>query len=315
MKSNKEITAGATFAQKAGYYSLYNLFKAIGWLPAWFLYYPLAGAIYFTLYYVTRYRLKVTRENLHNSFPEKSVKELRIIERKFYRHLSEIFVDTIDLASITPAQLRRRMVIINEDGHRREVSGKDWISAMAHYGTWEYFIAYALNQEAGSETIAVYKTLHSKIMDMYYQKIRSRMNSAPVSMTLFLRHVLRSRSEGTKMSIGMISDQSPQWFTIDHWYDFMGQPTAFFSGMETVALRFNMPVYFMHVEKTGKAHYTGRFECIYDGVEKVEPHEITARYAAQLESMIRRRPELWVWSHKRWKHKPKPTREETKCEA
>lgn len=315
MKSNKEITAGATFAQKVGYYALYGIFKAIGWLPVWFLYYPLAGAIYIVLYYLTRYRLTVTRDNLRNSFPEKSETERRIIERKFYHHLAEIFVDTIDLASITPKQLKQRMVILDEDNHRRELSGKDWIAALAHYGTWEYFIAYALKQEADSETIAVYKTLHSKIMDMYYLKIRSRMDAEPVPMTIFLRHVLRGRSKGVKMSIGMISDQSPQWFTIDHWYDFLGQPTPFFSGMETIALRFGMPIYFMNVEKVGRTHYIGRFECIYDGVEKVEPHEITTRYAAKLEAMIRNRPELWVWSHKRWKHKPQPTAEEPQCEA
>lgn len=315
MKSNKEITAGATFVQKAGYYSIYYLFKTIGWLPTWFLYYPFAETIYIILYYIVRYRLKVTRENLHNSFPEKSTKELRYIERKFYRHLSEIFIDTIDLASITPAQLRQRMIILDEDKHRKEVYEKDWIAALAHYGAWEYFIAYALGEQTRSETIAVYKPLHSKAMDMYYLKVRSRTNTVPVAMTVFLRHVLRRRSEGVNMSIGMISDQSPQWFTIDHWYDFLGQPTPFFNGMATIALRFGMPIYFMHIEKTSRAHYTGRFECIYDGEEKVDAHEITARYAAQLEIMIKQRPELWVWSHKRWKHKPRPAEEDKQCES
>jgi KDO2-lipid IV(A) lauroyltransferase len=45
-------------------------------------------------------------------------------------------------------------------------------------------------------------------------------------------------------------------------------------------------------------------EEIYDGKENVAQHEITQRYATRLEQMIREQPELWMWSHKRWKHTP-----------
>ena len=100
-KGRNDITAGASRTQKAAYYALYYLLKAVGLLPAWFLYYPLAGVCYLLLYYLFRYRLQVTRENLQNAFPEKSREELRRIERRFYRHLAEVFIDTIDLTSIS----------------------------------------------------------------------------------------------------------------------------------------------------------------------------------------------------------------------
>ncbi len=64
-----------------------------------------------------------------------------------------------------------------------------------------------------------------------------------------------------------------------------------------------MPVYFMNVKKNGTANYTVNFEMIYDGVEQVEEYEITERYVRRLEQMIREVPHLWMWSHRRWKHK------------
>lgn len=316
-KGRNDITAGASRTQKAAYYALYYLLKAVGLLPAWFLYYPLAELCYLLLYGLFRYRLQVTRENLRNAFPEKSGKELRRIERRFYRHLAEVFIDTIDLTSISRRQLRRRMVIEDEAAHRKAVEGKDWIAGMSHYGSWEYFIAYALGNGEGQETIGVYKTLHNRVMDMLYRSIRSRMGMEPVPMSVILRHVVRDRQRGVRMGIGLIADQAPPWFHRDYWYNFFGRPTSFYDGLESMALRFGMPVYFVHIDKIRRAHYTARFELIYDGQERVAPHEITKRYAAQLEAMIRQRPELWLWSHRRWKHKPTPEelekQRETEC--
>lgn len=305
MKNRKPITTDLSLITRLRYYGLYYLSRIVGLLPAWFLYYPLVEALYFLLYYLVRYRVKVTRQNLTNSFPERGQKELRSIERKYYRHLAELFIDTIDLSGITAKQLRKRMVITNEAEQRREVPGIDWIAGLAHYGSWEYFMVYSLNEGADREVVGVYKSLHDKSVDLFYRRIRSRFGT-PVSMSVFLRHLLNNRKKGIKTSVGLIADQSPPWFEIDYWYDFLGQPTPFYKGMETMALRFGMPVYFLHLDKVKRAHYTGWFECIYDGKEEVAPHEITKRYVAKLEEMIRERPELWMWSHKRWKHNPNP---------
>ena len=130
----------------------------------------------------------------------------------------------------------------------------------------------------GRETIGVYKTLHNRVMDMLYRSIRSRMGMEPVPRSVILRHVVRDRQQGIRMGIGLIADQAPPWFHRDYWYAFLGQPTSFYDGLENMALRFGMPVYFVHIDKVRRAHYTARFELIYDGQERVAPHEITKRY-------------------------------------
>lgn len=294
---------------KFRYKLLFYTCKAVGALPDWFLYHVLLDVLFFIIYYVVRYRRKVVDDNLCRSFPERSEQERRRIARKYYLHLAEIMVDTIDLAGITRQEMARRMRFPNFEAHQRQVAGQDWIAALAHYGSWEYFGAYNLYTEPDEQIIGVYRPLHDKVFDLFYYRMRTRFGLVPVSMNLLLRYIIRTRQKGQKrMILGIIADQTPPFFEIDHWYDFLHQPTAFFSGTETLALRFGMPVYFMYIRKVSRAHYEADFEMIYDGKEEVATHEITRRYVERLEAMIRETPELWMWSHRRWKHTPSSLR-------
>lgn len=283
---------------------IYCCCRAVGLLPWWFLYYVLAEPIYFLLYYVVRYRVKVTRSNLRNSFPEKGKKELRRIERAYYRHLSQVFIDTIDLAGISPKAMLRRMVMVDEEKIRGEMLGRDFIGAMSHYGSWEYFMFFAINAEQGRRTLGVYKPLHNKAFDHYYRKMRSRLGMIPVSMRMVTRDIVTNKRAGNSVTLGIVGDQTPRRSSIDHWFDFLGQPTPFYSGIEKLALKFGMAVYFLDIEKVKRAHYVVRPVMIWDGREEVSQWEITERYIGKLEEMIRRNPQYWMWSHRRWKSKP-----------
>lgn len=57
------------------------------------------------------------------------------------------------------------------------------------------------------------------------------------------------------------------------------------------------------MRRVQRGRYEMSFEQIYDGEEQVPAYEITERYVRRLEAMIREQPELWMWSHRRWKHK------------
>lgn len=289
------------------YILLLSVTKLIGWLPTWFLYHCLIDVLYFFLYKVTHYRVAITRENLKNSFPEKSAEELYHIERRFYRHLAEVFVDTIDMTSISRRELDGRIRFIDIDKHESEVRGKNWIAALAHYGSWEYFSAYQFHTPV--QIVGVYRPLHDPAFDMFFQHARSRFGLKPVPMNGLLRYIVNNKNSDSGMALGLIADQTPPSFEIDHWFDFLGQSTPFFMGIEKMAARFGMPVYFMRLRKSSRAHYTASFEMIYNGTDKLPEYEITQRYATALESMIRECPELWMWSHRRWKHKPRKGRE------
>lgn len=291
--------------QRIGLETLWLCAYVFSVLPRWFKYYVVENLFYFLLYYGIRYRMSVVKTNLRNSFPEKSERELAVIRRRFYRTLAEIFVDTLDLAHLTPAKGRAALKVKGLEEHLKRVEGRDWIAMTAHYGCWEYCSFWGLYAPT-QIVVAVYHPLRSRVMEALYQRLRNGDYATTVSMKESLRFYLRNRDKGIRgknLVMGLIADQNPPRRPDSHWFRFLNQDTIFFDGGEKLALRCHLPVYFVKMDRLSRGRYEMSFEPIYDGEEEVAEHEITERYVRLLESEIRRRPELWIWSHRRWKHK------------
>ncbi|MCM1150617.1 MAG: lysophospholipid acyltransferase family protein [Alistipes sp.] len=298
-------TPELTLWQRIRLETLWGGMRLFAAMPYWFKYHIVENLLFFLLYYVLRYRMKVVRTNLRNSFPEKSERELRSIRRKFYRTLAEIFVDTVDLARCSADKARRMLVIEGLEEHRERVCGRDWIAMLAHFGCWEYCSFWGL-YEPSQMVVAVYHPLHDPVMEQLYLRLRNSPYATTVAMKECVRFYLRHRETGLggkNMGLGLIADQNPPRRPNSHWFSFLNQDTIFFDGGEKLALKFRLPVYFTRMERLRRGRYRMSFEMIYDGAEEVAENEITARYVERLEAMIRERPELWMWSHRRWKHK------------
>ena len=275
----------------------------IGWMPRWFKYGMLQPFVY-ALLRMIRYRYKVMYTNISLSFPEKSEKEVKQIIKGAYSNLAEVIVDTICLAGAKRRNDLDHVTWIDADKHIERNKGRDWIFMASHYGCWEYFLLWTLN-DPDCEIFGVYHPLKSTIFEHFYRRLRNfspKIHQVPMQETV--RQYLKNRSAGKNVALGLISDQTPNLRPDTEWFDFLNRKTAFIDGSEKLAMRFNIPVYYAHIERTRADHLTIRYVEIYDGVEEVEPMEITRRYAAALEAMIKERPELWMWSHKRWKHSP-----------
>ena len=230
-------------------------------------YYVVENLLFVLLYYCLRYRMKVVKTNLRNSFPEKSERELAVIRRRFYRTLSEIFVDTINMAYMNEEKGRTVLTVKDVEKHVEAVHGRDWIAMTAHFGCWEYCSFWGL-YDPTQIVVAVYHPLRSRIVEAFYQRLRNGDYATTVAMKESLRFYLRNRAGGIggrNLVMGLIADQNPP--------------------------------------RRPDSRYEMSFELIYDGKEEVAEYEITQRYVRMLEAEIRRRPELWMWSHRRWKHK------------
>ncbi len=174
-----------------------------------------------------------------------------------------------------------------------------------HFGCWEYCSYWGL-YERSQMLVAVYHPLRSKVMEELYRRLRNYENSMTVSMKESLRFYLRNRTggiAGKNLVMGLIADQNPPRRPDSRWFRFLNQDTIFFDGGEKLALRCNLPVYFVKMNRLRRGRYEMSFELIYDGKEEVAEYEITQRYVRKLERMICECPELWMWSHRRWKHK------------
>ena len=297
--------AELNFAQKVWLESLWLGARFFAVLPYWFKYYVVENLLFFILYYCLRYRMKVVKTNLRNSFPEKDERELAVIRRRFYRTLAEIFVDTVNMAHMGEEKARTVLTVKGFDEHYKAVHGRDWIAMTAHFGCWEYCSYWGL-YERSQMLVAVYHPLRSKVMERLYQRLRNYENSMTVAMKDSLRFYLRNREcgvDGKNLVMGLIADQNPPRRPDSHWFRFLNQDTVFFDGIEKMALKFHMPVYFCRQRRLRRGYYELEFLRLYDGVEQVAPNEVTERYVRQLESDIVADPGMWLWSHRRWKHR------------
>ncbi len=177
---------------------------------------------------------------------------------------------------------------------------------MAHFGSWELSSAFGLYRDS-SAMVSAYRPLKNRVFDAYYKRARNvppRINSVPSSEILRFYMAHRDGVEGSPLSILLIADQYPPLDAQSRWIRFLNHPTVFFHGGEKIARKFSLPVYYMHIRKLGRGMWEQTFEMIWDGTSPTSDNEITSEYARLLEEDIRRTPELWLWSHRRWKSMP-----------
>lgn len=294
-----------TFMQRIGLETLWASARVFAVMPYWFKYYVVENLLFVLLYYCLRYRMRVVKTNLQNSFPEKSERERAVICRKFYYTLAEIFVDTANMAHMNDKKAHRLMYIKNVSEHIEAVKGQDWIAMTAHFGCWEYYNFWGIYSPSNM-LVAVYHPLRSAVMECMYQRLRNVRNSMTVSMKESLLFYLRHRKtgiDGKNLVMGLIADQNPPRRPDSYWFRFLNQDTIFFDGGVKLALRCHLPIYFGWMKRVKRGCYELTFDRIYDGKEPAAEYEITERYVRKLEMMIREQPDLWLWSHRRWKHK------------
>lgn len=284
---------------------MWYICKFISILPYFVQYYLIQELAYFVIYYCVRYRRKLVTDNLKGSFPDKSDKEIAQIRRKFYRNLAEMIINTLVMARMSEEECKRRMVFTNNDEIREILGERNCIAMTSHLGCWEYYGFWGM-WLPNHILVAVYHKIHNEIINELYKRLRDHESELPVASYDSLRFFIRNREgyEGQHLALGLISDQNPPRLPDSHWYRFLNRDTIFFEGGEQLAMKFNVPIFYVSQRKVRRGYYEARMEMIYDGNESVEPHEITERYVRLLEQDIIATPEAWMWSHRRWKHRP-----------
>lgn len=303
MANDKNPEKELSFGKRIALELLWGTCRVIHYTPRWFRYYLLKPFIY-SLLCLLRYRMKIINRNLALCFPEKSEKERKRIAYRYYKSLAEIIVDTVSLAGVKKKRASEIAIWVNKEEQLQRCKGKDWVALCAHYGCWEYYMLWCW-VDPDVRFMGVYHTLRNSVFECFYRRLRNfspKIDQVPMQETV--RFYLRNRNKSGGMIIGLISDQSPKLSVDTEWYDFFGQPTAFVEGGAHIATKFSVPVYFIRVKRIAAGKYEYSFEELYDGKEDVDVQEITRRYARKMESMIRETPELWLWSHHRWRYSP-----------
>lgn len=289
---------------KIVYVFLYIWVKAHAILPMSVLY-ILSDILYFFIYYVFKYRIKVVRQNMKNSFPEKTEQERKCLEKRFYHHFSDYIVETIKLAHISQEKLLRRAHLNNPEMIKPLLAQGHtcMMLVMGHYGNWEWFTGFPSRFGGDVQVHQIYRPLTSKAFDRLFIFLRTRFQAFGIKKNEVVRDLIRLKQTKTPSLTVFIADQTPSKANIHYWTRFLNQESAMFTGPERIATKLDIPVIFVDVKKIKRGYYTVDFELMTDKPREKPEFWITEEYTRRMEHSIMRDPAYWLWTHKRWKHK------------
>lgn len=291
--------------QRLVFWLAYPLLWLISILP-FPLFYLVSDFTCFIVYRIIGYRRKTVRNNLKLVFPEKSTAEIKKIEKKFYRHMVDMFLEMIKTMNISDKELKKRFRFTNVE-ELEKISARDQslLLACGHYASYEWIIALQL-YGLDFDSFGIYKTVKNKFFDKLVRDIRGRYDAQLIPSHIATKSITNNQEQGLKAMYGMIADQSPKKEKARNWTKFMGIRVPVFIGTEHLARKLNMAVVYLKVEKVKRGHYEATFIPItYNPLEE-EEYSITKRYFKELEEQIYRAPEYYLWTHKRWKHRNAP---------
>jgi len=280
------------------------LVRLLATLPLSLLY-AMSSTVWPVIYYIIRYRRKVTRQNLQRSFPEKSLKEIRHIERAVYRHMCDIMVETLKQAHISDAELERRITVNNTSlVEEMAKKGHPVFVLIGHYGNWEWSGEIIHRLAIPEKKTYIYEPVANETMDLIMQSLRHRFCDLLLPKKKAARAILSLKREHQSYLVGFISDQRPKRNSLHHWTTFLNQDTPYMVGAEELGQHVDAICIYLHMEQPRRGYYNITFE----ELQPVEGEEFpyTVAYLRRLEEDIKTAPHLWLWTHRRWKHK-RPT--------
>lgn len=275
-------------------------FKILSVLPFWVLY-GISDFAYFLLFKVVKYRKKVVIENLRNSFPEKTADEINEIAKEFYHHLADVFIEFFKGLSISEEEMTKRVHINNLELVKKYLdSNTPVIFVGGHQGNWEWAIHPLCIK--GIHLDVVYQKLSNSFFDKLTYRIRSRFGAFLVERKDTIKVSIERKDK--IRTICLAADQIPSHLKSAYWTNFLNQDSAFFTGPERIARKFDYPVIFMEFVRKKRGYYDMNLsEIASPPYENLSPNEILERFVQTLDASIKQNPSSYLWSHRRWKHK------------
>ena len=279
---------------------VYPVLYSFSLLPFRILYW-ISDLLFILLYHVIKYRTAVVRQNLERAFPNKSKSEITTLEKKYYRHLADVFVETIKGLSISRSEILKRMKYPTEQNIFEVLNNQNQSAfvVLSHSGNWEW-VALASQPYCPQQVYFTYKPLSNPGFNWLMHKMRSRFNGFALSMQETPRAIASLVRGQDNFVLALIGDQSPSNLNGCYWMNFLNQETAFLNGPAKLAHKFKIPIIYLRQKKIQRGYYEAYFER-YD-VHDRSPGEIMDYICESMQSEIQNQPFTWLWSHRRWKH-------------
>lgn len=284
------------------YYTLLSVIKFLSYMPFRVLY-VLSDVLFFPFYHIIRYRRKLVRKNLTESFPGKSRDEIIRIEKRFYHYFIDMALESCKLISISPAEMMRRMKFNNiETANDIFAEGKSIAMFLGHYGNWEWLSSIGLWLDKDAVVAQVYHKLRNKPVDKIVKRMRERMGHVCVEMYKTVRYMAAAEKDSRPYMIGFIADQSPKKREVKNFIRFLNHTIPALTGSEKATKHFGYKALFISMRRVRRGYYECEITPLHDNPASLPDFELTKLYFSRLEQEIRQRPEFYLWSHNRFKY-------------
>jgi KDO2-lipid IV(A) lauroyltransferase len=280
------------------FYLTYPLIYGIALLPFRLLYF-LSDLLYYLLR-LSGYRKQVVLANLRNSFPQKTEQEIDLLAKRYYRYLCDLTLETLKTMTMTEKSARKRCTFVKLPFlSDLEKSGQSFIIVMGHYGNWEW-AGPAFSLSTTFQLVVIYRPLINPYFERMLVRMRTKHGTKICPVKNTLRDMVANRGQLTATAFVADQTATPQ---DAYWTTFLHQDTAVFTGPEKLAKKFNYPVVYMKVERPKRGYYTVTPELLFLEPNTTGANEISEAFTKRLEQDINNDPVIWLWSHRRWKHK------------
>ena len=291
----------SSLSSKLRYYTLLSIVTFLSHLPFRCLY-ILSDIIFPFFYSLIRYRRKIVRKNLTETFPDKKTGEIIKIEKRFYHFFIDMALETCKLISISPEEIKQRIRFTNiEVANEKLAEGKSISLFMGHYGNWEWVSTISLWLHEGTIPAQIYKRLSNEAMEKIMKKLRGRWGNVCVDMHQTVRYIADAATDSRPYVIGFIADQSPRKRESKHFIPFLNHDVPVLTGPEKITKHFGYEALFLNIRRVKRGYY----ECDLSPLNynpTSHSFELTSLYYQRLEQEITSNPELYLWTHKRFRH-------------
>jgi Kdo2-lipid IVA lauroyltransferase/acyltransferase len=292
-----------TFNIILGYIFIYPLLWLLSLLPLELLF-RISDLLYFFIYKLLGYRVSVVSNNLKNSFPEKSEKELLEIERLFYQFLCDFIIETVKGISLSKTEAKKRYSV-TENAKQMMTNylnaQQSIILTLGHYGMWELGGAI-FGLSTGMAINVIYRPLGSPFAEHLMKNIRSKYGNQLVPMHETFKVMLHNKKETSIRATAFAIDQAAPPESA-YWTIFLNQESSVFLGAEKLAVKFNYPVVHVFCNQIKRGYYEIDTTILCEQPKLLKTGELTEIITRDIERIIIKNPSTWLWSHKRWKHK------------
>lgn len=267
------------------------------------LFYLFSDGVFFMVYRIIGYRKKVVWNNLKLVFPEKNDEELKRIRHSFYHHMCDMFLEMVKTMSLSKQDVQERFDVVNMELLHKILKDKSILALCPHYGNWEWNVS--INNYIDAKGYAVYQKIANPYFDRLIKRIRSRWNTVPITTNETPKTMMYNERNGVRAIYGMVSDQSPQAHLANYWSEFMGIKVPIYNGAEVLARKLDIAVVFLKISKVKRGYYQAEVIPISLSSKDTQKNEITEQFLRLSELQIREKPDYYLWTHKRWKHRDK----------